>query len=285
MWDSVASQHHEGTYVHALVTYGDDTDIVFYSALLNTVVECGMPSGSSPGRHMSEDMALVFQNGLADYLFDARTGIVHSRGCDYGTASLGTDAVVGYDPDAGALHAYSQLSGAWTTHDVDGTTYVYVGGKTALGIRYDFRRYYGFAGAEDAWAELETVGTALNNQIGDRTAIVMDSDRLYALWQDQATPVPGDEAPSLGEAVAQMRCHPNPFNGRMNVVFELPQPAEVRIEVFDVRGHKVATLLNELRDAGPVTAVWNTGRAASGVYLVRLAAEERTAVRKVTLVE
>jgi flagellar hook assembly protein FlgD len=63
----------------------------------------------------------------------------------------------------------------------------------------------------------------------------------------------------------------------------------VRIEVYDVLGRRIRTLVDERRRAGPHRTVWRGRNAlgrkvASGVYFLRLRAGETTATRKVVIV-
>lgn len=287
MWSTTGSLDHDGTYVHALATNGDDIDIVLYSGIHHQLFVRHLPAGSWPATFVGEDLALVYRNGTGDYLLDGRRGTLKSRGCDFASGSLGDDVCLGLDPVAEELHAYSSLSGHWTTHPTDGLNYVEAGGTVGLGFRSDYQRFYGFAGDEDAWAPLDTGGMSFVKDVGDHTILVADTDRVWALWQDQATAAPDQDPPSasISGALARMRCYPNPFNGRVNVSFDLPRRAVVRIEVFDPRGRKVTTLIDELRNVGRVDAVWSTGDAASGVYLVRAVADGHVAVRKVSLVQ
>jgi 1,4-alpha-glucan branching enzyme len=82
---------------------------------------------------------------------------------------------------------------------------------------------------------------------------------------------------------------PNPFNPETTIRFELPQPAEVTLRIFNLLGEEVITLAKEKRLAGPHSLVWNGRDAknqpvASGIYLLRLEAENRAAVRKIVVV-
>lgn len=99
-------------------------------------------------------------------------------------------------------------------------------------------------------------------------------------------------APAAAKPHARMLAPtPNPFNPRTRIAFELDRPSTVHLDVFDVTGRRVRTLLS----ASPLPAglhrhTWNgtDGRGrpvASGVYSVRLRAGEVTAARRVTLVE
>ena len=69
--------------------------------------------------------------------------------------------------------------------------------------------------------------------------------------------------------------YPNPFNPSTLIPYHVPTAASVRLEVFNVLGQRVATLVDEERPAGVHTAAWNAtdavGRAVgAGVYFYRL---------------
>ena len=71
--------------------------------------------------------------------------------------------------------------------------------------------------------------------------------------------------------------YPNPFNPQTQLRFELPETAQTRLVVYNLRGQAVATLVDDLREAGFYSATWDGldsfGRpVASGVYFARLTA-------------
>ncbi len=109
---------------------------------------------------------------------------------------------------------------------------------------------------------------------------------------------PGDPIelyPSAVEATdpvaPALRLHPNrpnPFNPRTAIAFDLPQAGEVRLTVLNVRGQKVATLVDGTRAAGTHTIAWDGrnergGAVSSGVYFVRVEACGEAVTRAVTL--
>jgi hypothetical protein len=83
---------------------------------------------------------------------------------------------------------------------------------------------------------------------------------------------------------------PNPFNPVTTIRFSLATRQRVRIDVFDVTGARVSTLVDEARPAGVQRVTWN-GRdsreepVASGVYMIRMTTAERTFVRKAVLLK
>ena len=74
--------------------------------------------------------------------------------------------------------------------------------------------------------------------------------------------------------------HPNPFNPVTEIQYDLRETSKVRLEIFNIAGQKVCTLVDGMEAAGYKTAIWN-GRTsdgksvASGIYIYKLTAEGR----------
>ncbi len=79
--------------------------------------------------------------------------------------------------------------------------------------------------------------------------------------------------------------HPNPFNPVTEISFGLPQACNVKLEIFNVVGQKVATLVEGYFEAGAHTVVWDGTRVASGVYLYRLEADDFVSTKKMVLLK
>ncbi len=98
------------------------------------------------------------------------------------------------------------------------------------------------------------------------------------------------EAPgALPAAFRLHRAYPNPFNPSTAIQFDLPETADVRLEVFDILGRRVRLLLKARKPAGRHTVRWDGAddaghRVVSGVYIFQLQADGRKCVAKVTLV-
>jgi hypothetical protein len=83
---------------------------------------------------------------------------------------------------------------------------------------------------------------------------------------------------------------PNPFNPSTRIAFTLPEAERAVVRVYDVRGARVATLLDSRLGAGRHEVDWNGvddggTRVASGTYFYTLAAGKRTESRKMVLVK
>ncbi len=83
--------------------------------------------------------------------------------------------------------------------------------------------------------------------------------------------------------------YPNPFNSDTVIEYQLPQPGEMQLEVYDLAGQRVTTLASGSRAAGSYSVAWDgsgddSQPVASGVYLYRLQTSEGVAVRKLILI-
>ncbi len=84
--------------------------------------------------------------------------------------------------------------------------------------------------------------------------------------------------------------YPNPFNPTTTVRFALPQKADVKLEIFDILGNLVKTIVDREVPAGRYEVVWDgTDRlgklVASGIYIYRLLAGSFVVARKMLLVK
>ena len=98
------------------------------------------------------------------------------------------------------------------------------------------------------------------------------------------------EAADTPRAVSLARNYPNPFNPMTTISFSLPARGPVRLQVFDVRGRLVRTLLDEIRPEGEQQVTWDgcddhEKPAAAGVYLYRLTAGSAVLQEKMTIVK
>ena len=98
-----------------------------------------------------------------------------------------------------------------------------------------------------------------------------------------------DELPAVART-ALVDVTPNPFNPQAKVTYDLAHAGPVRLEVYDLQGRRVRTLVEAAQPAGRHTATWtglddSGATAASGLYMVRLTADGTTQMLKATLLK
>lgn len=144
---------------------------------------------------------------------------------------------------------------AWTTLDfIDGH------GTTTQLHRYDYRTDALSAG---------THSFRLRQVDIDGTAQLSDVVTVTARMPDRLTLAP----PA-----------PNPARGQATIRYTLPRSAEIRLEVYDVRGRRVAILAAGQQEAGRKEIVYDAHRLPSGLYFIRLAAEGEVQTQKMAIV-
>ena len=79
--------------------------------------------------------------------------------------------------------------------------------------------------------------------------------------------------------------YPNPFNPTTSLVYAVPNEARVTLDVFDLLGRKVATLVDERKNAGWYTVSFGGPNLASGVYIYRMTAGTLTFTKKMILMK
>jgi flagellar hook assembly protein FlgD len=82
--------------------------------------------------------------------------------------------------------------------------------------------------------------------------------------------------------------YPNPFTTSTRLTYQVPDARTVRIQVFDLLGRKVRTLVQGSTEAGRHTVTWDGRddagrRVASGTYLCRMQAGDHVAVQSLVV--
>ena len=93
----------------------------------------------------------------------------------------------------------------------------------------------------------------------------------------------------MPEGIALSQNCPNPFNAKTVIAYQLSEPGNVRLGVYDLLGREVVVLVDAKRDPGYFSAVWdgrdaNGKEAASGVYFCVLKTLHKRNVNKMVMV-
>ena len=103
----------------------------------------------------------------------------------------------------------------------------------------------------------------------------------WLVFSDNSSPSTSVDQSAADQLPGEFRLeqnYPNPFNPKTAISYQLAANSFVNLEVFDVLGRKVSTLVNEVHPAGSHTVHWDASTVSSGVYYYRLQARESSAI-------
>lgn len=93
------------------------------------------------------------------------------------------------------------------------------------------------------------------------------------------------EDAALNEAFVLRQNYPNPFGDFTNIAFDLNRPAAAKLELLDANGSILATILDMNLSAGSHNVSLSAAKLPSGVYFVRLTADEQSEMIKTAVVK
>ncbi|MFQ5869209.1 MAG: T9SS type A sorting domain-containing protein, partial [Candidatus Zixiibacteriota bacterium] len=103
----------------------------------------------------------------------------------------------------------------------------------------------------------------------------------FELW-----PVGVEEAePEILPGKFYLSNYPNPFNATTVINYQLPVDSRVKLEVYNVLGEKVVTLVEEKQEAGYRSVIWDASELSSGLYFYKLTAGDYTETKTMMLVK
>ena len=207
--------------------------------------------------------------------------------------------------------SYSQVQGNLQGAKVSGSTYSeYIGPsiRSAAIVNTGDGKYFvvgtsvglymttTLAGTNTQWAKqgTNTIGNALVTSLYSRPAdgwMAIGTHGRGVFLGKPNTPLPIENSPVAGlpTSFGLNQNYPNPFNPSTNIPFKLNQAARVTLQVYDLTGRLVATLMdNAYHNAGAYNVRFQANQLASGTYFYRLTAitknDQFTRTRKMTLI-
>ena len=79
--------------------------------------------------------------------------------------------------------------------------------------------------------------------------------------------------------------YPNPFNPTTRIDYSLPFDSKVSLQIFDVLGREVITLVNDNQRAGYYSIDFNASNLASGIYYYRMSTGDFVAIKKMVVIK
>jgi hypothetical protein len=137
-----------------------------------------------------------------------------------------------------------------------------------------------------------TPGDARDVLVWDSTVFFADMSSLLVL---KTTDLPTDLNDDVNDRILPSRFilsqnYPNPFNPSTTIEFNLSRASDVRLEIFNIMGQKVMTLIDDKMSAGEQSIRWNGKDAAgyevaTGIYFYRINAGDYVETKKMLLLK
>ncbi len=137
------------------------------------------------------------------------------------------------------------------------------------------------------WAHITKANFIFHNN-GDFNTVLGQVDNFQVL------PKTGDALEEIEPPVSRTfklsQNYPNPFNPSTKIEFNLPVRDDVRLEIFNINGQKIITLVDGTLNAGHYTYSWNgkdaaNRKVASGLYFYRLTSKKNTQIKRMILLK
>ncbi len=160
------------------------------------------------------------------------------------------------------------------------------------------------SGAYDCWAGMHRIvlvnwnggDVTTANSIDDYTAALPDIGSVFRIvmskqnYKGDSLLIYGpsaifDDAKNLPKTFHLAQNYPNPFNPLTTIAYQLPKRSRVKLEIFNILGQRVQTLVNAKQAPGHYKVKWDASRFATGMYIYRLNAGEFTSSKKLLFIK
>lgn len=173
--------------------------------------------------------------------------------------------------------------GTHGTYDVDYPDGIHPVGEASIALKYENSDYDTQGGAgivySGSFGESDTPGSLVYLSPGFETIYPAQTRTLFMekvlKYFEMTTSIQAPHSREVPEQFQLVGAYPNPFNGRVNIQYTIPAHLNdpVSISIYDITGKRVASLTNEIRNAGKGEVQWNGQNDAgkevsSGTYLV-----------------
>ncbi len=229
---------------------------------------------SSLGLYVSTDNGVTWTLPLTGIGAQDKNGIVSSGSnlCVAATNGVWTST------DSGTTWEHNLTTGFITGFGNDGTHLYAVGSLPP----------YRSSDNGISWTSVDDNGLvgSINNAIHFTTNYALINTfgiGVYRRNRSEITSIKQEQIENHPEHFNLEQNYPNPFNPSTKIKYSIPTSEFVSLQVYDVLGNEVVTIVNEYREAGNYEIDFNANYLSSGVYFYKLTAGEFVESRKMIL--
>ncbi len=145
-----------------------------------------------------------------------------------------------------------------------------------------YYRYTAYCGDYPSISDSVWFGFGVENQL----PVIPKANRDWSV--EEVFLSGGQPSPdSIGNKILAANFHvsPNPFNASTRIDFNLPEAGHAKLEIYDLMGRKVEVLIDEYKDAGNYSVIWNAESYPSGIYFCKLTQGPLKVTKKMGLVK
>jgi hypothetical protein len=89
----------------------------------------------------------------------------------------------------------------------------------------------------------------------------------------------------IAELINLQNNYPNPFNARTTIEYNVPFAMRITLEIYDILGRKVETLIDEFHYPGSYAVTWDASHVSSGMYFYRIQAGDYSATKRMSIIK
>ncbi len=137
---------------------------------------------------------------------------------------------------------------------------------------------------------LGRVGVFVINSVNTQNEVEFDNFYVGSYTYNVTDVAPKQSPKTLPTQYKLSQNYPNPFNPETTIQYSIPKKSDVTLEIFNLKGQKIKTLVSKTQQAGSYSIVWDSRTeqgtiCPSGLYLYKITACEFIDVKKIMLVK
>ncbi|MBL7013779.1 MAG: T9SS type A sorting domain-containing protein [Candidatus Marinimicrobia bacterium] len=170
------------------------------------------------------------------------------------------------------------------THDgnpATGEGWLWAGGAGGgAGFVSSSSNYDLFSGdsTEAIYAMVVALGDSFSDALVNLENQVMD---LRDWWEENQLDIYDENYEQIPDSFELLNAYPNPFNPTTNIQINVRSESDISLQILDISGRTVETLLNGIVPMGRQDIQWNPQNHASGIYFIHLTSKHKSQSKKI----